>query len=181
MKMIRVLTVLILLANSSCSGPHRDTQQSAPFAADSLVLERSLCFGTCPAYRLRVNSRGEVHFQSRNPGDGSRVATDTLAVSEYAWLLHEADRIGFDTFPDTIASSRSLCSVVATDHPTTTMSVFWTHGAKRIEYYTGCFTDGGDSHDPARRLLQLSTLAASVDSVTRAARWIRPAPSPFDR
>lgn len=167
---VTFLTIVIL---GGCGGFPRE-RPHAVSAADSVVLERSLCFGTCPAYRLRISDQGEVHFQSRNRGDTSRTATDTIDVREYRSLLYEADRIGFNAFPSNVISSSELCPVQATDHPTITLSIFRTRGVKRIEYYTGCYT-AGEPHRPVPELLPLKTLAASVDSVARAARWIRPA------
>src|ERR687888_360851 len=61
-------------ANAAAVSPYR-VIVAPPGAVDSIVLERTACFGTCPAYRLRISAAGAVHFTSRNFGDSGRVAT----------------------------------------------------------------------------------------------------------
>ena len=137
---------------------------------DSIVLERTLCFGTCPAYRLRVTTRN-VSFLSRNPGE-SLSASDSVATWVTDSLMAQARSSGFFVLPDNIAGS-PLCTDSATDHPTITVTVF---GAptKRVVYYTGCYLRGGD-HASAPSLIALGRFAADIDSLTGARRWIHPA------
>ena len=71
-------------------------------AVDSIVLERTLCFGICPAYRLSLSEAGEVRFESRNPGDSNRTANDRIAAESVRSLAARALIIGFFQLPDTI-------------------------------------------------------------------------------
>jgi hypothetical protein len=63
---------------ASCHHAPRDEQSASATAVDSIVPERTLCYGTCPAYRLRLAASGDVAFTSLNPGDSGRVASDRL-------------------------------------------------------------------------------------------------------
>src|SRR5262249_48380235 len=70
-------------------------------AVDSIVLVRTLCLGTCPAYRISVRRDGEVHFQSRNPGE----KLDTVghvAPSTLDSLYRRAADARFFSLPDNI-------------------------------------------------------------------------------
>src|SRR5712671_6957629 len=67
-----LLAALLLLACAVPSGKTDARQSTAGSVADSIVLERSACYGTCPAYRLRLSNTGEIRFESRNPGDEGR-------------------------------------------------------------------------------------------------------------
>jgi hypothetical protein len=138
---------------------------------DSVVLERSLCFGTCPAYRLRVSRAGEVLFASRNPGEERVTAVDTVEAWVTDSLAIEADRSGFFDLPDRITAA-PLCQTMRTDSPTITIGVFGPR-TKRVVYYTGC--NLGSDPSLASAIRALPQLAARVDSLTRAGRWIRPA------
>ena len=142
-------------------------------AADSLVLERSLCFGTCPAYRLRIRGDGAVTFVSRNPGDTVGMKTDSIAPSDVAWLLGEAERLGFYALPATIAKDSTLCPLRATDHPTATVTISLGDSAHSVVDYHGCYA----SHDldVVPRVKQLRRFEIEIDSVARSGRWARPA------
>ncbi len=152
-----------------------------PSSADSLVLERTRCFGTCPAYRLRIARDGAVDFQSRNPGESTRVR-ETVAPQTLGELIGAADRAGFFGLPTRVESDRELCAVTATDHPSVTITVF---GAttSAVHYYTGCYIRSRDSTStsPAPgitrhpRLTRLSAFTNAIDSALGSARWVRSA------
>src|SRR5688500_5231113 len=72
-------------------------------AADSIMLERTLCFGTCPAYRLRLSDAGEIFFESRNPGEVGRTAVDTAPAATLSLLVSRARAAGFFELPREIA------------------------------------------------------------------------------
>src|SRR5690349_8944889 len=76
---------------------------------DSIVLERTSCFGFCPAYRLSVRTDGFVTFRSREPRDSSTMHTDVIAPSQFAGLVQRAADIGLASFPPVIADDKSLC------------------------------------------------------------------------
>jgi len=173
-----LVSMLVACINVACSNSQ---EQSSPaggaaapaFAADSIVLERTLCFGTCPAYRLRVGSDGGVHFQSRNPGDQERVATDTVDAAGFEWLLGEAQRIGFHDLPERIGEDRDLCPQTATDHPSHITTIFGER-TNRVDHYTGCYALGAELRQ-VEALVRLRRFESAIDSVAGAARWIRPA------
>lgn len=108
-------------------------------AADSIVLERTLCYGLCPAYRLRLAGTGQVLFESRNPQDSGRTAADTVPPATILTLLREAESLGFFELPDVIADDRQLCPDRATDHHTATVTIYRAAGLKRVEDYRGCY------------------------------------------
>jgi hypothetical protein len=142
-------------------------------AADSIVLERTVCFGTCPAYRLSLTRQGQVSFESRNPGDTSRHARDSVSVTSLGVLTAMADSLGFETLPDTIANDSALCPDKATDHPTATITIFRGVQSKHVVDYHGCFASVDHSTVPAvARLRQLET---AIDSLAGSQRWVRPA------
>jgi len=137
---------------------------------DSVVLERTRCFGTCPAYRLRVSRAGEVVFLSRYPGDPS-TAVDTVEQWVADSIARDASRLGFFTLPDSVTPGKLLCAEMATDLPTITIGVFGSR-AKQVIYYLGCVRPRDSVL--AEKLRSLPDLAARIDTLTRAERWIRP-------
>ena len=156
-------TLLGLL--SVLPGSAANAQRSDPlYTADSVVLERTLCFGTCPAYRLSVSRSGAVHFESRNPED-DRLAKDSIAPNQVETILVQAHLIDFLSLPDRIADEKRFCPHTVTDNPTAIITIFMSARPKRVEDYYGC------SWAPAG----LRDLETYIDEVTNAKRWIRPA------
>ena len=150
-------------------------QQSAPVAGlDSLVLERTLCYGTCPAYRLTLRRDGILRIQSRNRRDTGSVVEDTLNAVVLYFLEQRARSIEFDKFPANIAADRAMCRDSATDHPTIIIGLFGPGPySKLVEYYTGCYTVCCH-HAVEESLHRLAEFAAQIDTATRSARWVRP-------
>ena len=165
----------LLVALSSAAGATSAAAQSAKptTGADSIVLERTLCYGTCPAYRLSITRNGYVSFESRNPDDAGRAAKDNVPGQPLALLVAGADALGFSALPDTIAASSALCPDWATDHPTVIVTLFRGFLRKRVVDYHGCFLRS--DHTPVSVVGRLREFEVRIDSVARSARWVRPA------
>ncbi|MGZ3333405.1 MAG: DUF6438 domain-containing protein [Gemmatimonadaceae bacterium] len=144
-----------------------------PSQADSIVLERSMCFGTCPAYRLRLSDSGEVRFESRNPGDEGRRAVDTVRAATFPALISRAEAVGFFDLPSDIAADSVLCHNRATDHPTVVVTVFGKTQTKRVEDYHGCFETV--EHETLPTITRLRAFEVEIDSALGSSRWVRPA------
>ena len=165
----------LLLALGAMWPASGSAQPTAP-QADSIVLERSLCFGTCPAYRLSLARTGRVHFESRNPGDSGRTASDSIAPEAISRLLWRAVDIGFFDLPELIERDRRLCPDSATDHPHATVTIFLVGTPKRVRDYLGCYLSS--NHATADALPPLRAFEAAIDSTAGSARWRRPARRP---
>lgn len=138
-------------------------------AADSIVLERSVCFGLCPAYRLTLRPDGAVHFVATPRGDTLQRA-DTVAPRGFAWLVSEAQRINFFAFPKDIVADTALCSARATDHPTATVTIFRGDSTHTVVDYQGCYMDHALTVAPALRPLR--RFESAIDSVAGSKRWL---------
>jgi hypothetical protein len=164
---------LLLLA---CAPPIDKTdarQDTSSSTADSIVLERTVCYGTCPAYRLRLSDAGEIHFASRNPGDEGRTAIDTMPATTLPLLISKARAAGFFELPPNIARDSALCRDQATDHATATITVFMNDATKTVEDYHGCFET--TEHGVLPRIERLRSFEDEIDSVLKSSRWVRPA------
>jgi len=164
---------LLLLACGQPGGKTDAPQRTLPSAPDSLVLERSMCYGICPAYRLRLSNAGVIQFESRNPGDERRTATDTISTATLPSLVARARSFGFFELPGDIAADSILCHNRATDHPTAIVTIFTNGGSKRVEDYHGCFETA--ENDVLSPIARLRSFEVEIDSVLRSSRWVRPA------
>lgn len=154
--------LLLILALAGCQ--RAGAPRAGTTGVDSLVLERTRCYGSCPAYRLSIASTGAVQFRSHNPGDTLRTASDWVDTAAFRLLTDEAARIGFRGLPNEIAESR-LCGRMASDASSVIVTLFGAQGNKRVEDYLGCL----DGPRPLRDFQD------RIDSVAGSRRWTRPA------
>ncbi len=148
-------------------------QSTSSSVADSIVLERTMCYGTCPAYRLRLSSSGEIRFESRNPGEEGRTAVDTASANTLPFLVSSAIAAEFFEMPREIAKDPVLCRDHATDHPTVTTTIFRKEQSKTVVDYLGCYETS--EHSVLPRIERLRSFENEIDSVLKSSRWVRPA------
>ena len=169
----RTLACGLGLAVAACRPPATNTESTKqPPSIDSLVLERTVCFGFCPAYRLRITSAEEIRFESRNRGDSGNVAIDTAASGTYAALISKARAAGFYSFPPEIRKDSVLCHNYATDHFTVITTIFSRPATKQVVDYHGCFET--PEHGNLPQIEKLRAFENDVDSTLRSSRWVRP-------
>jgi len=176
----RVLIALLLLITITCQRASKTPDTTAtthpvprlvadttlhPLEADSIVLERGLCYGTCPAYRVAVTRSGLVHFESLTPGDSGRKATDTHGTADaFEGLAIQLLISDFLALPDSIASDERFGARCATDHPTAVVTVYIGARSKQVVDYLGC-------HWGPAALRELEDM---IDRVSQSQRWTRP-------
>ena len=135
-----------------------------PYKADSIVLQRSLCFGECPAYRVAVARNRRIHFESLTPGDSGRKAADSLATDEaFTTLAQHVFTTGFVALPDSIETDERFGGYCFTDNPTAVVTVYFGARSKRVVDYLGC------RWGPAA----LRELEQRIDQVSGSQRWVR--------
>lgn len=162
------LTALAALAGIACRPAHPalDTQR---VDADSIVLERSVCYGFCPAYRLTLHPDGAVHFVTTARRDTVQRA-DTVAPRSVRWLLGEAHRSGFFALPRDVVEDTTLCPARATDNPTAAVTIFRGDSTHTVIDYHGCYMNHALAIAPALRPLR--RFEAAIDSIAGSKRWL---------
>jgi hypothetical protein len=144
-------------------------QRVEPESVDSVVLERTLCFGVCPAYRLSVTRAGRIHFESRNPGDSGRTGSGTIPTTDFQnFIALGLAYTDLFALPDRIADEHKYCENRATDHATVTVTVYAGTRVKGVQDYLGCMWAP----------FALRQFEEQIDSVARSSRWVRLARGP---
>jgi hypothetical protein len=158
------MRAILLVAALAACGP-MPAPSPASARADSISLERTLCFSNCAAYRVSLARDGTVRFQSRNPGD-TTTATDRIDPAAFDALVREARRIGFWSFPAVILDNREFCGSPTTDGASATVTIHGPAGTRAVDNYSGC--------DRSERLAELRRFEDRIDSVAGSSRWARP-------
>jgi hypothetical protein len=149
-----------------------DGSADAAPVVDSLVLERTRCFGACPAYRLSIARSGRVAFTLRNPGDSLHVV-DSIPPAAFARLAAGAEGAGLYALPPVVLGDSALCPRARTDAPTVITTSYAGARVTRVDRYTGCAAR--DREGTPGRLAALARYEDEIDSVAGSSRWVRPA------
>lgn len=98
------LTILVLVLCSACGQQQRVTATNHTFgsAADALFfsLERTPCFGKCPAYLITVDREGAAVYTGRTFADRPGTWKARVDQATMAALLERASAIGFFAMED---------------------------------------------------------------------------------
>ena len=110
-----LFSVAIVAACSTGANTRAGKSEHNVVLLDSVVLQRTVCFGRCPAYRLRISSDGTVLFSPENPpGETAQANIPPAAFVDLAAKLEDA---GFYSYPSVIQAHSALWAVHFTDHP----------------------------------------------------------------
>ena len=103
----------------------------------SITLERTLCYGKCPSYRMTVYSSGAYAWEGRKYVSrlGKHQGRINRKVFEDAMKLLQDYR--YLEFKDNYADYTG-CTSMSTDSPSAIIEVKGPVGPKRIKHYHGC-------------------------------------------
>ena len=157
---VSLCTLSLAAAAAACT--NSTPEQAGGAGADSVLLERLPGFTRIPGYRVSVARDGRVAFAWLASGDSARPASDSLAPVTAAGLIDAGRVAGVGTLPERIREHPDLCGLMATDHWTAVVTLFYAGGrTARVEDYLGC------RDAPAA----LRAYEARVDTVAGTARW----------
>jgi len=148
MRAARVLVVLLV------SGTFPAAAQQGQVPPDTRIqLERTVCFGMCPAYSVSIDAQGNVTFEGKEFVRVKGVQTDRIPISKVRALLEMADRISFFEMHD---HNRAA----VTDLPTRFVTVTVSGRSKRIDDYFGAPKE-------------LRDFEREIDLAAGTKRWVR--------
>ena len=167
---------------------------------ETLQLQRSHCFGTCPAYTVAVDADRRVRFA------GERyVAVESAerqaSSAEIDALVRALNEGGFPRLQDRYETPEDGCEATATDHATVTLTVRFDGVSKSVRHYHGCWTLAPSpprvqsippespflrKPPPAPELgcpfpMALVELQNRIDSILRTESWIGNVPYQYER
>lgn len=149
---------------ATATTPHRDDAGSIlldaalpsanPYArtdATHIVLERTMCFGTCPVYRVEIYGDGIVRFHGEMYV-AKKEGAASISTKEVEKLLNAFEKNQFLTLAKEYAPR-------ATDHPSEIVTLHWEGGSYRSK------------QDTSARIGRLSSIADAVDRTAHITRW----------
>ena len=156
--MKRLILLILTLAIAACS--------SAPTQPDYsnivITLERTVCFGFCPAYKITVYGDGRVEYDGQQFVDITGKQTTTLTADQVKELIVAFEQTDYFNLKDEYIA-------LVTDIPSTITSVTWNGQTKTIVDYGGCDFDYGDQAKPPQALCDFEQ---KIDMLTNSAQWV---------
>lgn len=128
-----------------------------------ITLERTTCFGTCPAYKLTIFDDGKVLFEGREFVKHKGKAEGEITKAQLEELVREFNHINYMKLDDEYGIG-DRCPDIWTDYPSAITSINQNGQTKTILHYQGC--------RGLTVLDQLTALENKIDEVVNTKRWI---------
>jgi hypothetical protein len=125
-------------------------------------LERQPCYGRCPEYVVELFFDGRVRYVGTRNVKVSGEQTANIAAADVTALLKQFADAGFASADSAYVEGSPHCGRYHTDGPHAVIGAQLGSTFKSVHIDTGC----------TERPQYFSTLAAQVDSVTRAYLWV---------
>lgn len=166
---MRIFFFIVLSAfwiSWSAGGVHTD-QKLLPAAGplnsihpDTLVkMERTVCFGTCPAYEVLIFKNGRVEFTGKEFVAHEGSAEGEIPRGNIDALIERIQESSFMKLP-----SKPDCESRMTDHPSVFLTIKIDNQRNSVTHYHGC--KGFEYED------KLYDLETSIDSLAGVKKWV---------
>jgi uncharacterized protein DUF6438 len=120
-----------------------------------ITVERTMCFGFCPAYRLSIYGNGKAVYEGRYYVRVEGARTTYIPKRKVRELVAEFQRIGFYDFDDQYI-------IAATDFPSVLVSIDLEGRSKTIDMY------GAEAIAPE----EIANLIKQIEEAVNVARWV---------
>jgi hypothetical protein len=172
---MRFLQTAVFLATLLAVGGLSVYSQRAIPKDLTITLQRSMCFGTCPAYTLAIRADGSVKFtptgRFAHRGDGAMPSfplTGSITAEQLRALLAEFEKIKFYSLRNHYglegrSSGWRSCPQCGTDSPLADITIVRNGKRKSVSHYLGCWG--------AKILDDLETLEDRIDEIAKTKQW----------
>src|SRR6266404_2997828 len=132
---------------------------------DLITLERTVCFGSCPSYRVTLSQDGTVTFEGRRFVKTTGTVTEQVSPDKFQQLVDEFEGIKYFSLQDRYTQRADGCTTFMTDMPSANTSLSLNGRVKTVAHYFGC---RGPEIIPA-----LTALERKIDEVAGTEKWIK--------
>jgi len=132
---------------------------------DLITLERTVCFGSCPSYRVTISQDGTVTFEGRRFVKTTGTVTEQVSPDKFQQLVDEFEGIKYFSLQDRYTQRADGCTTFMTDMPSANTSLSLNGRVKTVAHYFGC---RGPEIIPA-----LTALERKIDEIAGTEKWIK--------
>lgn len=172
---MKVLRITVLTCAALLCGSFLAYAQEKVPKDFTVTLERTSCYGWCPAYKLTILADGTVQFSPvgafAQRGDGpmpSLPLTGKITTGQLAKLLSDIKRINFFSLKkhyvvDETSKRRSNCPEWSSDSPTVFITIVAKGMQKTVSHYLGC--------EGTKTLSDLVKFEDGIDKIAGTDQW----------
>ena len=171
----RLCSMIACVVLLGACGMHADAAPDQHADTASITLQRSSCFGNCPAYRVTMTPQGEVGFEG-HVQTRTRNARGHATSAQIAQIHAALEQAGFRSMHDSYVSQEDGCETVMSDQPGVKITIVDASGSKTVDFYNGCTGAVADAVRP-----RIERLARTIDQQLGTAHWIGTLAAPGDR
>ena len=164
------LVALIAAAPPSSSTAELNGQTPQPIAHEVpidtvITLERTLCYGMCPSYKLTISADGAVLFEGREFVKKVGSAKSSISQETLRELIERFEKINYFHLRNRYEDTRDGCEGAVSDAPSAITSIRINGKSKGVRHYHGCMG--------VEVLAELTKLEEAIDAAANTAQWIR--------
>jgi Domain of unknown function (DUF6438) len=166
-RLIILAALLPALAIAQANGRFQSIEASKQVVPpDTLItLERTVCYGTCPIYKMTISSNGSVVFEGRRFVKKVGTAKSAISQEQLRVLLAAFEKIRYFELRDRYEQPEDGCEQWVTDNPSAITSLTLNGKSKSVRHYHGC--------SGIEVLTELGKLEQAIDDAVNSAQWIR--------
>jgi acetamidase/formamidase len=132
---------------------------------DLITLERTVCFGTCPNYKVTIASNGAVTFEGLRFVKTNGTAHGQIKPEDFRQLASEFEKARYFSLDEKYEPGSPGCPNAATDLPSARTSIQIGARNKNVSHYYGC--------RDSEVLRSLTALERRIDEVAGTEKWIK--------
>ena len=152
-------------SSAQLSDLQRSKASSQAVPLDTLItFERTVCYGTCPSYKVTITADGSVTFEGRRFVTYVGIAKSSITREQLRKLIARFEQIKFFALKDRYETLLDGCQSEVTDHPSAITSITVDGKSKSVWHYFGCSGPEG--------LAELSKLEQLIDETVNSDQWI---------
>ena len=130
-----------------------------------ITLQRTVCYGTCPEYKLTIFADGRVLYEGTSYVKKEGKAWGRITRRQLEKLILEFNKINYFSLADSYTPGTKVCPQSMTDMPAATTSLTRNGKSKTIVHYHGC--RGLSVMD------QLTQLENKIDAAVNVNKWVK--------
>jgi len=130
-----------------------------------ITLQRTVCYGPCPEYKLTIFSDGQVLYEGTSSVRTKGKAYGRITREQLEELILEFNNIYFFNLEDNYTPGNKVCPQSMTDHPSAITSLSQDGKTKTITHYHGC--------RGLHTLELLTKLENTIDAAVNVSQWTK--------
>ena len=158
-----VLGFLVVACSQGGSGNWHPEPGSMEF--DSIVLQRTACFGQCPVYSVEIHANGQVKYIGEEFVSVKGIRHSSIPRANVELLAAALRHVKFAQMHEKYQFEADGCVNMPTDLPSLSISVTKAGRTQNVSFYTGC-------QGPTVPTEELEWLSNTIDFMAQTAPLI---------